>query len=93
MSKQMDAYGAELERRRQLATWREENAARKEAERMRAARAELEREKDHYCRQFMEAGIDPANFERDHWPGMRRDIMARKVKTREERADTSHLDY
>ncbi|MDP8951779.1 MAG: hypothetical protein M3N18_06020 [Actinomycetota bacterium] len=69
-----------------------ELAARQESERISAARAELEREKDFQRRQYMEAGVDPADFDRNHWPHILRDMMSRKVTDREARADTSLFD-
>jgi hypothetical protein len=75
------------------AAWGQQQAARKEVERMEAARAELEREKAYMRQQYLEAGIDPADFDRDHWPGLLRVCMQRRVVDRESRADTAHYDF
>jgi len=85
-----DGRGTHLEELRQRREkYGRDLAARKESERLANARAELEAEKGYRCQQYMEAGIDPADFDRDHWPGILRDMMQRRVASREDRADTS----
>ena len=61
------------------AAWEKQKSLEAEAQRVQAIRAEISAEKDRLRTDYMEAGIDPASFEREHWPELFRGIMAERA--------------
>jgi hypothetical protein len=74
----------DLDERRRL--WERDFAHKKEEERLRAARAELAREKKHRLDSWMSNGGDPQDFERA-WPSIQTAIMEERYRSRREQAE------
>jgi hypothetical protein len=76
----------EREKAEKRRVWEENFARRKEEERLRLAREELAREKEHRLDSWMSNGGDVEAFERA-WPQMMAGIMEERYKARRERAE------
>jgi hypothetical protein len=66
--------------------WEEDFARRKQEERLRLAREELQREKKHRLDSWMSNGGEPEAFERA-WPSIMAGIMEERYRSRQERAE------